>query len=82
MKLIYLAANRMFAWARLAARDSVSKDVEILILWHQLSVAQRRDPRPARKLTWPDRAWLALLAAPDRPHPVDRDSRDVDPLAS
>jgi hypothetical protein len=60
--LVYLAVNRMFVWARLAARDSVAKDVEILILRHQLAVAQRRDPRLARKLSWADRAWLALLA--------------------
>lgn len=32
------------------------------MLRHQLSVAQRRDPRVARKLTWTDRAWLVLLA--------------------
>src|SRR5437899_235685 len=43
-------------------RDSAAKDVEILMLRHQLAVAQRRDPRAARKLTWADRAWLVLLA--------------------
>lgn len=62
LKLVYLAASRLFAWTRLAARDSTAKDVEILILRHQLAVAQRRDPRLALKLTWADRAWLALLA--------------------
>jgi hypothetical protein len=36
--------------------------VEIPILRHQLAVAQRRNPHLARKLTWTDRAWLALLA--------------------
>jgi len=47
---------------RLSVRNSTAKDVEILMLRHQLAVAQRRDPRLARKLTWADRAWLALLA--------------------
>jgi hypothetical protein len=35
---------------------------EILILRHQLAVAQRERPRAHTSLTWPDRAWLALLA--------------------
>jgi putative transposase len=38
------------------------KDAEILILRHQLAVAQRDQPRAHARLTWPDRAWLALLA--------------------
>jgi hypothetical protein len=50
--------------ARLSYRDAVAKDVEILILRHQLAVAQRRTSARElqRKLTWSDRAWLALLA--------------------
>ena len=35
---------------------------EILMLRHQLSVALRERPRAHSRLTWPDRAWLALLA--------------------
>jgi putative transposase len=62
LKLIYLLMTRIFAWARLASRDTASKNVEILILRHQLAVAQRRNPHLARKLSWADRAWLALLA--------------------
>jgi hypothetical protein len=62
LKLVYLVVTRVFAWLWLAGRDSAAKDVEILMLRHQLAVAQRRDPRVARKLTWADRAWLALLA--------------------
>src|SRR5947209_9143122 len=46
----------------LSVSDSTAKDVEILMLRHQLAVAQRRDPRLVRKLTWADRAWLVLLA--------------------
>ena len=62
LKLIYLVVRELFAWGRLSLRGSTGKDVEILILRHQLAVAQRRDPRIARKLTRVDRAWLALLA--------------------
>ena len=32
------------------------------MLRHQLAVAQRERPRAHSHLTWPDRAWLALLA--------------------
>jgi putative transposase len=32
------------------------------MLRHQLAVAQRERPRVHARLTWPDRAWLALLA--------------------
>ena len=62
LKLVYLVASRLLAWIRLSVRDSTAKDVEILMPRHQLAFAQRRDPRLARKLTWPDRAWLVLLA--------------------
>jgi hypothetical protein len=32
------------------------------MLRHQLAVALREQPRAHSRLTWPDRAWLALLA--------------------
>jgi putative transposase len=60
LKLVYLAVSRLFGWARLSVSDSTAKDVEILMLRHQLAVAQRGDPRLARKLTWADRGWLLL----------------------
>ena len=62
MKPAYLVVTRVFVWLWLARRDSAAKDVEILMLRHQLTVAQRRDRRVARKLIWADRAWLVLLA--------------------
>ena len=62
LRLIYLLVTRIFAWIRLSSRDTTAKNVEILILRHQLAVAQRRDPRLAYKLTWSDQAWLTLLA--------------------
>ena len=53
----------LLAWARLSCQDTEAKNVEILILCHQLAVAQRRMPPRElhRKLTWADPAWLALL---------------------
>jgi len=47
----------------LPRRQSWWKDAEIMMLRHQLAVAQRERPKAHARLTWPDRAWLALLAA-------------------
>jgi putative transposase len=46
----------------LSRREWWWKDAEILMLRHQLAVAEREHPRARSRLTWPDRAWLALLA--------------------
>jgi putative transposase len=47
---------------RLSRRESWWKDAAILMLRHQLSVVLRERRRAHSQLTWPDRAWLALLA--------------------
>ena len=47
---------------RLSRRESWWKDAEILMLRHQLAVAERERLKARARLTWPDRAWLALLA--------------------
>jgi hypothetical protein len=46
----------------LPRRESWWKDARILMPRHQLAVAEREHPRAHSRLTWPDRAWLALLA--------------------
>jgi putative transposase len=46
----------------LSRRETWWKDAEILMLRHQLTVALREQPRAHTRLTWPDRALLALLA--------------------
>jgi hypothetical protein len=58
--MLYLTATRIFAWLVLLARSSAAKDVEILILRHEVAVLRRQitTPRPG----WPDRALLAALA--------------------
>ena len=61
-KLIFLIVSRVMSLLRLSRRESWSKDAEILMLRHQLAVALRERPRAHSRLTWPDRAWLALLA--------------------
>jgi len=43
----------------LRARSDATKEVEILVLRHQLAVLQRRTPRT--RTTWTDRALIAAL---------------------
>jgi transposase len=62
LKLIFLIVSHTVSLLRLSRRESWWKDAEILMLRHQLSVALRERPRAHSRLTWPDRAWLALLA--------------------
>jgi hypothetical protein len=58
--MLYLLASQVFGWLVLLARSSAAKDVEILILRHEVAVLRRQitTPRPG----WPDRAVLAALA--------------------
>src|ERR1700720_2687106 len=62
LKLIFLIVSRAVSLLGLSRRESWWKDAEILMLRHQLAVAERERPRARARLTWPDRAWLALLA--------------------
>jgi putative transposase len=62
LKLIFLVVSRAMSLVRLSRRESWWKDAKILMLRHQLAIAQRQRPRVHARLTWPDRAWLALLA--------------------
>jgi hypothetical protein len=51
---------RLFGWLALLARSDTSKDVEILILRHEVAVLRRRVTRT--KPDWADRAVIAALA--------------------
>jgi putative transposase len=62
LKLIFLVVSRAVLVLGLSRRESWWKDAEILMLRHQLAVAERERPGARSRLTWPDRAWLALLA--------------------
>src|SRR3954447_17480045 len=58
-KLIYQILLKLLSWIVLRARSDTTKDIEILVLRHQLAVLQRRTPRP--RITWNDRALIAAL---------------------
>ena len=62
LKLTFLIVTRAVSLPGLSRPEAWWKDAEILILRHQLAVAQRERPRAHAQLMWPDRAWLALLA--------------------
>ena len=62
LKLIFLIVTRAVSLLGLSRREWWWKDPEILLLRHQLAVAERERPRAHSRLAWPDRAWLALLA--------------------
>jgi putative transposase len=62
LKLIFLIVTRAASVLGLSRREVWWKDAEILMLRHQLVVTLRERPRAHSRLTWPDRAWLVLLA--------------------
>jgi hypothetical protein len=52
--------TRVLSWLALLARSDAAKDVEILVLRHEVAVLRRHNPRPA--LTWVDRAIFSALS--------------------
>ena len=57
--LIYVMLTILLAWIVLRARADTTKEIEILVLRHQLAVLRRRTPRP--RMRWTDRAVIAAL---------------------
>jgi transposase len=58
--LAYLTLCRSIQLLAMVARGNAAKDLEILVLRHQLAVLRRQTPRP--KLEPPDRALLAAIS--------------------
>jgi SAM-dependent methyltransferase len=61
--LLYLIFSRLLGWFALLARSSASKDIELLVLRHEVAVLRRTNPKP--RFTWTDRAYPLLGIAAD-----------------
>src|SRR5216117_3248341 len=59
LRLLYLIFLRLVGLLVLLGRSSASKDVELLVLRHEVAVLRRRNPKP--RLDWADRAVFAAL---------------------
>src|SRR6266702_1037886 len=59
MRLLYLIFARIAAWLVLLGRSPASKDVELLVLRHEVAMLRRTQPSP--RMDWADRAELAAL---------------------
>jgi putative transposase len=60
IRLVYLFVVRVLGWLALLAGSDAAKDVEILVLRHEIAVLRRQVARP--RPDWADRAILAALA--------------------
>jgi hypothetical protein len=81
-KLAYLTLYRSIQALALLARGDATKDLEILVLRHQLSVLRRQIPRPRLEPT--DRALLAAVSRALPPNSLVlllRQARDAAALA-
>jgi putative transposase len=59
LRLLYLIFSRLLSWLMLLARASSSKDIELLVLRHEVAVLRRANRKP--RLDWADRAVFAAL---------------------
>ncbi|KLL11210.1 integrase core domain-containing protein [Protofrankia coriariae] len=57
--MLYLIFVRVCGWLVLLGRSSASKDIELLVLRHEVAVLRRTQPKP--RWDWADRAVLAAL---------------------
>ena len=76
VSLVYLVACRLFALVLLLARGDRSKELELLVLRHELSILRRQARRPqltesdrlvmaALSRVMPRRSWRAFLVTPE-----------------
>jgi hypothetical protein len=59
LRLLYLIFRQVLGLVLLSCRTSSAKDVELLVLRHEVAVLRRTNPRP--RMDWADRAVFAAL---------------------
>jgi hypothetical protein len=59
LRLLYLSFVRLGNWMVMLGGSSAYKDVELLVLRHEVAVLRRTNRKP--RLDWADRALLAAL---------------------
>ncbi|MDQ1578569.1 MAG: putative transposase, partial [Microbacteriaceae bacterium] len=59
VRLLYLIFLQLLNLLLLLGRSSASKDVELLVLRHEVAVLRRANPQP--RMDWADRAVFAVL---------------------
>jgi putative transposase len=59
LRLLYLIFRHVLGFILMLGRTSAAKDVELLLLRHEVAVLRRTHPRP--RLDWADRAVFAAL---------------------
>jgi len=63
---LYLIFDRLLGWLTLLGRASSSKDIELLVLRHEVAVLRRTNPTP--RLDWADRALFAACGCREPCH--------------
>ena len=59
LRLLYLFFGQVLGLVLLSCRTSAAKDVELLVLRHEVAILRRTHPRP--RMDWADRAVFAAL---------------------